>query len=46
MTPNPQSASCAPETDPRLVKLLFLATILLFLPIWLWLIEAWLCADL
>jgi exosortase len=30
------------ETDPRLVKLLFLATILLFLPTWLWLIEAWL----
>jgi exosortase len=32
----------APETDPRLVKLLFLALILLFLPTWLWLIEAWL----
>ena len=42
MTPNPQFASHAPETDPRLVKLLFLATILLFLPTWLWLIEAWL----
>jgi exosortase len=42
MTPNLQSASRAPETDPRLVKLLFLATILLFLPTWLWLIEAWL----
>ncbi len=32
----------ASETDPRIVKLLFLATILLFLPTWLWLIEAWL----
>ena len=42
MTPNPQSASHAPETNPRLVKLLILATILLFLPTWLWLIEAWL----
>lgn len=30
------------ETDPRIVKLLFLATILLFLPTWLWLIDAWL----
>ncbi len=30
------------ETDPHLVKLLFLATILLFLPTWLWLGEAWL----
>ncbi len=29
------------EADPRLVKLLFLATILLFLPTWLWLIDAW-----
>jgi exosortase len=30
------------ETDPRLVKLVFFTTLFVFLPTWVWLIEAWL----